>query len=112
MAQKKRGRGVEVKTRDPKPGNRDPQLPLDDNKREPDEPRQVSLPRLPKVIALHVPLVRCSACGHGTMRTGGGTRPDMTTGMMARRKECAHCGQKYCVFTEPTEAEIKRHWQC
>ena len=93
----------EYRTRDPKPVSRDPVV-------EPGESNAEPLPRLPSVIALRVPLVRCTRCGHSTMRKGGGTRPNYSTGDMARRWECAHCGQRFCVFSEPTEQELAEHW--
>lgn len=98
----KRKRTTQYSTRVATPTTRDP---------KPDTtPKHETMPHRPDTIALRVPLVRCTACGCGTMRKGGGTRPNLSSGEMARRWRCAKCGQRFCVFTDATEAEIARHW--
>lgn len=88
------GGGDRVHTREPEVTVRDP----------------VTIPRMPKILLMEIEVPKCTKCGSGTFRNGGGLRPNMMTGKMNRYKDCARCGQRFLFVNEPTIDELKRYW--
>jgi hypothetical protein len=99
------------KTRDPQPTTRDPAIECDQPPPAEEQPVAPAQPNgdAPALLVIDNP-VTCRRCGGIRFYRCNATRPNMTSEMMTRRKQCYDCGQWHVIQSPPTRQERARYW--